>query len=311
MKKKKVWVYAVVGILIISAIVLIITLYPKAKEKLSDDNFKKSSVTITLKTPQTISILKGNTAEIPIDLIVVEPSSKASELTSEVVVLSNGVENGITFENNLIGANFVGEYAIKFKVPKDDSSFVTKQQKVVVHENESLCHVTQVECEFYITEQPNINTVFSISSGLNYVIETSSGLALNQNILTAIDVGTYSIKFTFTDVGVKYFYNFEVRVLAKELEEYKISVIGVENDLYTFCLTDFSQTLGYDVTKSGNLFGVNQSVNANSDNNNVVIVEVIGEGFIYLQAISVGEANVTLTCLLDNSVTYTFKIVIT
>jgi len=310
MKKKKGWIYALVGVVLITAIVLIITLYPKAKEENPNNDFKPSSVSITLNTPQTINIFKGNKAEISSGLIVVKPDSKASELTYEIVVLAEGVANGITFENNIITANYVGEYAIKFKVPKNEIDVITKQQKVVVHENESLCHVTQIETEFYTSDQPLINTMFSFATGLKHELTTSDGLNVSQNKLTATTAGKYDIKFTFTDVGIKYFYAFEIEVKENVLPQYHISVIGVENNSYTMPLSNFSQMLGYLVTMSGNSSGINQSVKGVSDNNGVVTVEVMGEGLLYIQATTKGEANITLTYLQDNTTTYTFKVII-
>ena len=310
MKKKKGWIYALVCVVLITAIVLIITLYPKAKDKNPDTDLKSTSVSITLNTPQTINIFKGNTAEIPSSLIVVKPESKTSELTYEIVVLSGGTANGITFENNLITANYVGEYAIKFKVSKNETDFVSKQQKVIVHEDESLCHVKQIATEFYATDQVNINTIFAFSSTLNYEVTTSAGLTINQNRLIATTAGKYDIKFTFTDEGIKYFYTNDIEVKENVLPQYNISVIGVENNTYTMQLSNFSHMFGYLVTMSGNSSGINQSAKATSDNNNVATAEVMGEGLLYVQATGKGEANITLTYLQDNTVTYTFKVII-
>lgn len=310
MKKKKGWIYAFVGVVLITAIVLIITLYPKAKEETSRNDFKPSSVSITLNMPETINIFKGNTVEITTDLIVVKPDTKAGELTYEIIVLSGGAVNGITLENNIITAKYVGEYAIKFKVPKNEVDFVSKQQKVVVHENEDSCHVKQIAKEFYTTEQVDINSMFAFSSILNYEVITSEGLTINQNTLIATTAGQYDIKFTFTDVGIKYFYTFKIEVKENVLPQYDISVIGVENDTYTMPLSNFSKMIGYIVAISGNSSGINQSVKATSDDNSVVTVEVMGEGLLYVQAIGKGEANITLTYLQDNTVTYTFKIII-
>ena len=133
---------------------------------------------------------------------------------------------------------------------------------------------------------------------------------INQNKLIATAAGNYQITFTITDVDIKYFYTFEVEVKEKTVSQYSISVIGVENDSYTMPLTNTTEMLGYLVTKSGNSSNINQKASVISDNNSVATAEIMGIGFIYIQAISVGEANITLTYLADNSVTYTFKIII-
>ena len=306
MKKGKHWLYGLVSCLLVGVVLFVVVFFDKDNPIQSSNNLKNSNVSIVLNTPETIKIFKGKSVELPSDAVVVKPENRAQELTYEIIVKSNGIENGISFENNIITAHFVGNYAIKFIVYNNSMNSVSKELKIEVHEDETLLHVLQDKNQFYQNEQINISSLFTICLDLDYSIITD--LEYANGIFRATSEGEYEIKSVFVENGVKYFYKFNIYVLPTPL--FTIDVAGVDNNQYTLPLETKTKTLGYVIRSANNTSAVHQSVIVNCEDASVVSVSLLSEGLLYIRALKVGETNVTLTYSYDTSITYTFKIIV-
>lgn len=258
--------------------------------------------------PETIYIAINTEANLLTGYINTTPAHAISKLTYEVAPKDSGVAGGVEFNGNKIVAKTLGNYIIRFKIPKSTTSNFTKNLNVVVHDNTNLSHICQTSESIIIGERKNINELFSIKELTEYTIQTDSKTSYSNSYINAISNGKSEIKFTFKDNYINYIYKFTIDV--EELPEFEIilknttnNTIEIDFDVETNKHIEFrvqNREQGY----------VQQTVDAVSSNENIVRVVSYTEPFIKIEAVGLGEAIIRITYSLDKTIYVELKVIV-
>ncbi len=287
------------SVLAIAVIAVALVLIPKDDEQKSDkDNAPSEEIYATsfsLNLPNTIIIPVGSSVNLLDCYVNVSPSSMIDKLTYEIS------SNGIEFSNNKIIANTIGLHTIKFKMPKDKSTFHAKTITINVCDASENPHVLLIKNLIINGKSEQINNVFSISDGVVYKILTDNNVNLNNNSLTGINVGDAEITFNIEDDFIEYVYKFTLKI--KEQPEYSIILNNVDNNLIVLNTNDNDVFhINYQVVDK-NEQHVEQQISVVSYNTDVVKIESVADDIlIKIRAKSIGETKIKISILSNSTI---------
>lgn len=303
-KRTKSLIYAIFSVIVIVALAITLIFVPKDKEDLDNNeteivNQEVYAESFTLNLPATIKILKGTYVTLSSGYYSVVPSELSNKLLTEVEVKNGGVNDGIVFEENKITANNVGSYSIKFKMQKSKSGYFTKSVNIVVFENVQESHVYSNDVQLRVDESKNISDLFTITNEEDCNITTGQNVVLNDNVLTAKNVGDCDVYFKFTQDYLTYNYKFTLGVLPKPV--YSIELVDIANNTINLNVGSSSH-IQFEVKDIFNE-SVSQLVKAWSSDEDIVIIEQpYDDALIKIRALKSGNAQVILFLKEDESI---------
>jgi hypothetical protein len=301
MKKHKKWIFTVFVIVVFVAILTALVLVQRNKNNTDEKTYAKS---LYVNLPSTIIMLKGTKAELMSGYVSVSPNEMMSELNIEV---TNNIENsnGLVLQNNVLSANYVGEYTIKFSIPKSETQKLTRSISVIVHDEETYAHVYKNQNSIIVGESNSIFNLCTFNSN-NHQIETYSNLILNGNIITPQEVGSSSITFSFQDDYIKYFY--ELSFITKDVPQFEIVLEGATNNTLTLSAGSVTY-INYEV-KNREEGDIEQEVFVVSADESIIEILNFVSPNIKVKANNAGETTITITYLQDISITLEIKIIV-
>ena len=306
--------------MVIVGIAITLVFVNKSKEKLDHDsnngNINSTSQTnetyatsFAMNLPNTIKILVGTKVFLLDGYINVTPSSMLKKLTYEISPKSNGSLNGIKFENNIITANSIGGYIIKFKIPKSASVYFTKTINIVVYEETTSSHIYQTSNTMVIGESKNISELFSVLDGSNFSATTDGNITYSNDIITAQNVGDSKIQFNFAENYIKYVYDFEIKI--KDEPMFKIVLLNVTNNTINIDMSDNDVAFINFQVKNREEENVTQAVKVSSSNKEIVVDETkTDDVLIKIRAKSTGEATITISLDSDQTIRVDIKVIV-
>ena len=303
------WVFIIFTIVVIASIAItLVCLVPNDEDKELDTTPDQElyATSFSLNVPSAITILRNETVQLLDGYMSITPIEAKSLVTYTVKSKSGSNKNGITFVNNTITGKTIGEYEIEFSAKKSASTYYTRIVNInVVDDFEE--HITQEQHSVLIGETKRIDEIFTINKN-NYEITTDSKITYTENSLTAQAVGDSNITFKFTDGYLKYSYHFMITV--KDLPEYRIEVVGIENNIININLdNNDSFQINYAIYNR-NEQKVEQDIEVISSNENVVVKERILYPLIKINVLGKGEATLTIKLKNDPSIYIQLKVYI-
>lgn len=322
MSNRKKWkiIFSCVAVVVLIAIAVFLVLFEKHKDKednkLNDDNLSPTPPTqqtevyatsFSLNLPDTIEILINTKVKLISGYINITPANAIDKLTYKITRKSGSGIGGITFNNNIITANSIGSYSIKFKVPKSASTNFSKTIDIIVYEEKTSSHISQTNNSIIIGENKNINDIFSIVDG-DYKVESDNKTTISNDNISGITTGESKITFTFTKNYIQYIYDFTLTI--KEQPIYEIVILNGTNNIIEIDFEDIPYAKIHYEIRNGNEKHLIQDVIAVSENNDVVKVLNYPGPFVNLEAVGLGEATITITYLHDSSIKVQVTIIV-
>lgn len=311
MKKKALyWLYASV-VVVVLALCLVV---PKLIKSNKENDFNKGTETeeyatsFSLNLPDIIYIYVGTKVNLKTGYVNVTPSHMLEKLNIEVKTKENLHTSGITLKNNQITANEVGKYSIIFKIPKSASSNFAKTISVNVYEEKENSHVYKAINSIEVTKSLEIEKAFTIKENLTYSTITDDKVKIENGLICAEKLGESNITFVFIEQFIEYVYDFKLTV--KELPRYEIVLKNVtENRIEINIYEDDVFQLQYQVVDGGS-GDISQDVNVEVENEQVATTESGIDQFIKIIAHSKGETIITISYVLDSSITVEVMVVV-
>ena len=308
-KRAKVWIYAIISVLAILGLIVALVLIPKDDEPDFDNESNDSPTEVyatnfQINLPTTIEIPVGQSVKILDGFVSVSPASVLNKLTYEL-----SSNSGITFSNNVITANEVGYYSLKFKMPKSQSAYFVKTISIVVSQNYDNAHASIINNSIEKGKAQNIYEIFDIENGFSFNMTSDNKVNISGDTLTGLTVGSSEINLSFVDGYLEYIYSFSI--IVKEQPEYQIKLNNVSNNLIIIDISENDVYLiNYEVLDKNNQH-VTQQILAQSSNNEIVVVEkVYDDSIIKIRAIKSGEAKIVLSILNNLSITVEINIIV-
>ncbi len=303
----------VVGI----AIALVFINKNKENNSFSNNEIKNSesqtdvtyATSFSLNLPNTINILVGAKAILSNGYVEVTPSSMLEKLSYEVTPKASGVVNGIKFNNNVIEANIVGNYTIKFKMPKSASVYFSRTINVAVYDEKVNSHIYQTGDTMIIGESKNVSEMFSVINNPNFTVTTDGNTTYLNNKIIAQNVSESNLTFKFIENYVEYVYEFTVRI--KDEPMFKIVLLNVTNNIINIDLSDNDVRFINFQIKNREEENVTQAIRVSSSNEDVVIDETeTDDVLIKIRALSTGEATITISLVSDETINVEIRVIV-
>lgn len=277
-----------------------------SKSKTAQQSTATYATKLSLNCSRNIEIELGHTVELMSGYITIEPNGKLQDVQYEITTV-NGVENGIKFVNNVITANSIGKYNLKFSVFKNRTQKLSDTIVVNVVEHIATRNVNLLVSQVRVDNEFGMHELFSVNnsvSNLNFI--TNSNVRYENSNFKFINKGNAFIEVSYLINYIKYTESFNINILPQE--NY---VIVINNNLTgeDILSTDFNVKLGnvlflrYAI-KDGNLEHVNQ-VLLFEENENVTI-EVTAPT-IKFKFLKVGNFSVTFISQVDQSIAITLN----
>ena len=316
-RKKWRWIFSCVAIVIFVSIAVVLVLFEKHKENSNNDKDDNNIVppqtteiyatSFSLNLPDTIEILIDSKVKLLSGYVNITPAMAIDKLTHEITRKSGSGIDGITFNDNVITANSLGTYSMKFKVPKSESTNFSKTINIVVYEDKNSSHIYQTSNSINIGDNKNVNEIFTILDN-NYQVETDNKAIISNGVINGMALGETKIKFTFTKNYVKFIYDFILTI--KEQPVYNILILnGTDNIIEIDLDKNPYAKIHYEI-RNGNEKHIYQDVVAVSDNENIVRVVNYPEPFINIEAVGLGETTITITFSRDTSINIQVTIIV-
>ncbi len=299
MKNKSKWIFTVASVVIVIAVAIILVLREKYHNKtntvLSDapSNTDTYATSFSLNLPDTIEMNIGSKLKLKDGYVNVTPSGVLNKLEFDIVPKGNSSRNGISFENNMISANEIGSYSIKFKIPKSDYSFYSKTININVYPMEEEIFIKQKSDSLIIGETKSVYELYTVVTGKNFTISTDEKIQFLNNYLTALEVGISRITFSCAENFMEFIYDFNLTI--KNEPEYQILISNVTNNTKTInMLNNEYSYIYYQIVDRDEKY-VTQDIDVESQDESIVIIdEIANDNSIKLQALKHGETKITI-----------------
>ena len=291
----------------------IIVLREKYNSKANSNKFENlpsSSETyatsFSLNLPDTININKGAKLKLKHGFVNVTPSSVLNKLEYEITPKGSSSLNGIVYNDNVITANEIGSYTIKFKMPKTESSYYSKTITVVVYPIDEEIFINQNSNSLTIGETKSVYELFTFATNKSFNMSVDNKLQLYNNEITACELGVSNILFSFTENYMEFIYDFNL--IIKEEPAYKIVLT---NNTITIDLADNEYAyIYYQVTDRDEHF-VTQDIDAISQDENIAIkVQIANDNTIKIKGLVAGETIITIFLTADESIKVDVRVIV-
>ncbi len=289
MNRKKLWFYAIFSIVIIVGLAVALVLVPKSDEPDSkhEGNSETYASYFYVEVPNTIEIPVGMCVNFLEGYIAVTPSNMINKLNIEI-----STSTGIEFLDNKLMATAVGDYTIKFKMPKSESTFFSKTISVKVKSMEE-SPIKLIKESIVRGETIHVNDVFNIAGGVQYSVVTNENFSIVDGALRANNTGDGKVLFSVIESKLQYVYAFDINI--KEPPEYKILLNNVLNNRINLDLVDDTFHINFAVQDQNNEY-VKQTISVVSSDENVVLIEsVADDALIKIRAVAIGNAKITIS----------------
>ncbi|MBO5954827.1 MAG: hypothetical protein J6Q13_02520 [Clostridia bacterium] len=311
MKKRKSWIYSVFAILVIAVLTIVLVVNFKNDDG-EVENFPNQTETyaksFSVILPETISILVGTKVNFESDYISVEPASMINQLKVEISQKESGVVTGLTYTNNSLTALSVGEYEIKFKMPKSKLTYFSKSFDVEVYEEKDNSHVYQTNKNMIINKATDIFSLFSVVPERVCTIETDNKISRTANILTPTELGDSNIKFSFVEGFVEYVYEFVLTI--KEQPRYEFILNNVTNNTIEINLAENTVfTINYEIIDNQEEM-VSQEVLPSSEDNNIATAVNTIDNFVKVTGKKAGQTTIIIACAEDETVKVEITVIV-
>lgn len=258
--------------------------------------------------PTKMNILKGTTVELASGYLQVTPNEMLSKITVNINPTYNSAEDGLSFRNNILYANKVGTYQVKFSVPKSTSEHLTKTISITIFEEKTLAHVNQLRKSVYFNEHLSIADVFSINCELDFIVNASDILAIKNGNISLLSTGEGEIEFKFLEDHVVYNYQFKITI--KDIPEYCFVFNDLkDNTIEIDLLQDDIFRIYYQINNRQEE-AINQQISAVSQDETIARIEKIESPFIKIKGLKAGNTKIVLTYLKDTSVTFEITVIV-
>ncbi len=267
------------------------------------------ATSFSLNIPDGIEIFINSKINFKSGFVNVTPSSMLSELEYEIAAKSGGTDGGLKFENNTLTATEIGEYTIKFKMPKSSSSYFSKTISILVYEEENKGHIYQTTKSIIIGEELDVNDLFQINSNKSFNVQTDNKISYSKNKIKALNLGESDISFKFTESYLEFVYNFTLSI--KEEPKYVIELKNITNNVLTINLVDEFAYIQFEVVDRDE-GDISQLVEVVSVDDNIATVNSydINPPLIKITAKSVGETVIKIIYTLDITVQVEVKVIV-
>ena len=275
----------------------------------NDDNSSNTSYAteLVLNSARQITIAVGSCVKLKSGFIMVSPSSLINYISTTTSVRGSGVNNGITFEDNTIYANSVGNYSLKFSIPASSTANLSETMLINVVNTNS--HISQNINTLTINETNSIADIFTTYSSGYEINYSSSAFEISNDKITAKILGEQSIRVEFSRDYFIYCYNFSFTV--KDVPEYVINITNYNTDTITKSLSVNSFSIFYEITNRDEEH-VSQDINVDVGDESIIYVgsgDVL-DSRIKVHCLSAGSTTLTISYVLDPSISKTITIVI-
>ncbi len=273
-------------------------------EQDGDDEIYATSLEVNL--PDQINIMVDTEVKLLNGYIQVQPSEMFNLITTIVVPKYQSSANGVEFESSNLKANIEGTYDLIFSVAKSATQNLTKTIEVVVHNDRSLSHVEQKKNSIIKAEATSIFDLFNFNA-TNYYVICDENTTLQDEYITASQIGNSVITISFIENYLQYSYKFNFTI--KDQPLYSIVLTNVANNALEINLSTPTKFIYFQV-KNRNEEIVDQFVNAKSEDETITSVENVTDLYIKIKAQKIGTTNLTIVCGADESVYVTIQIIV-
>lgn len=189
---------------------------PSEPEEIYATNLTLNCATyIVLTVNEQVKLLDG--------YITIEPVEALDKLTAGIYDENLNFSTGITFNNNLILANRLGKYYIKFSIPTSAEQTITKMITIDVVANDAEDLINQNIFSLTVGDNKSITEIFTFSPSVtNYSYVFDDKMSLNNNVLTAKEVGESDLTVTYIAGMVEYVYKNTITIKALPVYEFLI-----------------------------------------------------------------------------------------
>ena len=297
-RKRKTWLYAIFAIVTIAVVVISLVLIPKNDEPNSanNDNTQNSNevyaTSFSVNVPNSIKIPVGSSINFLNGYINVSPSSVIDKLTIELT--PSDLENGITFENNKLIANKIGNYSLKFKIPKSKSNYFSKTISINVCEVKDNIHINSINNTMVKGDVKQIYDMFLINDEITYSVKTDNNVSFVNNTITACNVGESELTFTFVDEYLEYVYDFKINI--KDQPEYVILLKNVSNNTITLDTVENDVFhINYEIVDRNNEQAFQPLIVISNDEDLVAVEKIYDDVLIKIRALATGKTTIRIS----------------
>ena len=248
---------------------------------------------IKLNCDDDILISVGTSVELTSGFITVEPNIYLKDVTTSITV-DSGATKGINFSNNIITANDIGRYTIKFSVPKTNNTFINDSLYIRVVSKEEDNKVKLVSNNFTIdttiplSEMLEINSIYS-----NYTLESNEYYTYSNNQITFNKEGNSNILLSINTNFLIYKYCFGFLVKPKVestiiVEGENNGILQIEKDINEYFEISY-------FVKYGSGENIRENVSVQLEDDNVIQVIDIVYPIITFKVLEKSSVKLTLT----------------
>lgn len=272
-------------------IILFLIFTPKLIQNKTSTQPSQYASKIQLNCNDNIILSVGSSVTLLNNYITVLPTNTISNVRYEISSKNANI-SGISFYNNIIKANAVGVYTIKFLVKKSETVDIYDSMKISVVDEENDTNVQILNNNFTSNTTVNVSNIFSFDEMFtSYSINDNNYLNYNKNLVEFTSIGQSTINLDLKTNYLLYKYNFNITINSQAT-----SNIQIENENNGILEVN---------TNIGDTFEIVFRIiyNSSESENQQVLVTTENENSI--EILSTNSPVITCKCLSKNSTTLT------
>lgn len=288
--KKKIFFFVYCAFMVVG-IILFLIFTPKLIQNKTSTQPSQYASKIQLNCNDNIILSVGSSVTLLNNYITVLPTNTISNVRYEISSKNANI-SGISFYNNIIKANAVGVYTIKFLVKKSETVDIYDSMKISVVDEENDTNVQILNNNFTSNTTVNVSNIFSFDEMFtSYSINDNNYLNYNKNLVEFTSIGQSTINLDLKTNYLLYKYNFNITINSQAT-----SNIQIENENNGILEVN---------TNIGDTFEIVFRIiyNSSESENQQVLVTTENENSI--EILSTNSPVITCKCLSKNSTTLT------
>lgn len=288
--KKKIFFFVYCAFMVVG-IILFLIFTPKLMQNKTSTQPSQYASKIQLNCNDNIILSVGSSVTLLNNYITVLPTNTISNVRHEISSKNANI-SGISFYNNIIKANAVGVYTIKFLVKKSETVDIYDSMKISVVDEENDTNVQILNNNFTSNTTVNVSNIFSFDEMFtSYSINDNNYLNYNKNLVEFTSIGQSTINLNLKTNYLLYKYNFNITINSQAT-----SNIQIENEINGILEVN---------TNIGDTFEIMFRIiyNSSESENQQVLVTTENENSI--EILSTNSPVITCKCLSKNSTTLT------
>lgn len=209
--KKKVLFFVYCAVMI-TGIVLFLIFAPNLLNDDSKIEDNKYANRIQLNCEDDIVLTVGSSVELLDGYLTITPSDCSSQMRTEISS-KNSTISGITFKNNIITANSLGTYTIKFLIAKSEYSDASDILTITVVDDDDDTNVEILNNNFTNNTTVNILNIFSFDEMFkNFSVDENEYLTYLSNSVKFTSTGRTEIGLNMFTSYLKFSYKFNILI---------------------------------------------------------------------------------------------------